>query len=220
MTFGYPVFLELRGRRVVVIGETAVRSGRVEALLAAGATEVVVITEGPASHLAELEAQPGSPVVVKRRGWRATDLDRAFLCVAASQDPEERDQIAREARARGVLVNVMDDVPNCDWSAPAIVRRNDLVIAISTGGASPALARALRERLEAEFGEEWSDVLGVLCAVRRETRDALPDVEERTRRWRAALDVDEAAALVADGRSDELRDRLVERLSRPAEVRT
>ena len=219
MGFGYPVFLELRGRRAIVIGETAVREGKVDGLVAAGASDVVVIAEGPEAHLASIEARLGSSVVVERRRWRASDLDGTFLCVASSNDPAERDAIAFQARSRAVLVNVMDDVPNCDWSAPAIVRRDELVLAISTGGASPALASKLRERLEAEFGEQWGDVLEVVRAVRLGTLDALPDVDERARRWRAALDVDEAAALVADGRSHELRERLTERLLRPQRIR-
>jgi uroporphyrin-III C-methyltransferase / precorrin-2 dehydrogenase / sirohydrochlorin ferrochelatase len=111
-----------------------------------------------------------------------------------------------------VLVNVMDDIPNCDWAAPAIVRRGDLVLAISTGGASPVLAKKLRALLAAEFGEEWSEVLAVLRAVRTETMPLLPDLSERAERWAAALDLAEAASLVGSGRGDELRRRLVDRL--------
>ena len=68
----------------------------------------------------------------------------------------------------------MDDIPNCDWAAPALVRRGELVLAISTGGASPALAKRLRVQLTEEFGEEWSEVLAVLRAVREETLPLLP----------------------------------------------
>ena len=201
MPFGYPVMLELAGRRVVVIGDDAVREGKVDALVAGGADDILVLST-----------------------WEPSDLDGAFLCVAASRDPEERHAIARACRDRGVLVNVMDDVANCDWAAPAVVRRGDLVMTVSTGGASPALAKKLRRDLEARFGEEWSEVLRVLRAVREETIPLLPDFTTRAARWADALDVDEAAALVGDGRADELADRLRERLlgrdERAGRVRT
>jgi precorrin-2 dehydrogenase/sirohydrochlorin ferrochelatase len=190
MPFAYPVFLELEGKRAVVIGSAAVRQGKAEQLRAAGA-HVDVLGDG---------------------AWTPDDLDGALLCVASSADPADRDRIAAEARARGVLVNVMDDIPNCDFAAPAVVRRGDLVLAISTGGRSPALARRLREELEARFGQEWAEILDVLRDVRQRTLPALPDLRERSTRWQAALDLDEAKALVGDGKADELRRRLLERL--------
>ena len=87
MAFGYPIFLELAGRHIVVIGAGAVREGKVEGLLAAGATDVLVVSTGPAAHLDELSAVDG--VTVLRRRWRTTDLEGAFLCVAADADPAE-----------------------------------------------------------------------------------------------------------------------------------
>jgi precorrin-2 dehydrogenase/sirohydrochlorin ferrochelatase len=210
MPFGYPVMLELAGRRCVVIGDDAVRERKVDGLLAAGADDVLVVATAPGARLDELETIDG--VAVERRGWKADDLNGAFLVVAASRDAGERDAIAREARCRRALVNVMDDIPNCDWSAPSIVRRGELVLAIATGGASPALAKKLRAQLSAVYGEEWSEVLAVLRAVRTETMPSLPDFSTRARRWADALDLDEAAALVREGRNDELAARLRERL--------
>ncbi len=218
MPFGYPVMLELAGRRCVVIGSLAVREGKVEGLLAAGATDVLVVASAPDARLADLEVL--DEVVVERRGWRSEDLNGAFLVVASNANAGERDAIAREARSRRVLVNVMDDIPNCDWSAPAIVRRGELVLAIATGGASPALAKKLKAALSEELGEEWSEVLSVLRAVRAETMPALPDLATRARRWGDALDLSEAAALVRDGRADELSSRLRSRLLAPEGVRT
>lgn len=214
MPFGYPVMLELSGRRCVVIGAGAVREGKVEAMVAAGADDVLVVAPGPWDALDELETVDG--VAVERRSWRAADLNGAFLVVAASRDHGERDAIAREARCRRVLVNVMDDIPNCDWSAPSVVRRGELVLAIATGGASPALAKKLRAQLSASFGEEWSEVLAVVRTVRAETMPALPDFATRAHRWAEAIDLDEAAALARDGRGDELAARLRERLLQEA----
>jgi precorrin-2 dehydrogenase len=196
MPFAYPVLLELSGKRAVVIGSFALSERKDVTLREAGA-DVDVFANG---------------------AWRPEDLDGAFVCVASSEDPAERDAIARAARERGALVNVMDDVPNCDFAAPAIVRRGDLVVAIGTGGRSPALARQVREDIQDRYGQEWEEVLSVVGSVRSETLPRLTDLATRARRWRRALDLDEAAALVRAHRSDELRRRLLERLLRDEEV--
>jgi len=190
MPFAYPVFLELRGRHAVVIGALASAEGKAAALREAGAN---------------VDVYPNG-------GWEPEDLDDAFVCVASSEDPDERDAIARTARERGVLVNVMDDVPNCDFAAPALVRRGDLVLAVGTGGRSPAVARKVRVELEERFGPEWAETLAVIAEVRAETLSALGDPATRARRWRRALDLDEAVELVRSGRPDELRRRLTQRL--------
>ena len=210
MPFAFPVSLDLADRRCVVIGSLPVREGKVAALLAGGATDVVVIATTPAATLDALDGLEA--VRVERRGWAPTDLDGAFLAIAWAPEQAERDRLGREARARGVSVNVVDDIPNCDWAMPSIVRRGDLVLAISSGGASPALTKKLRVELEARFGEEWAEVLVVLREVRRETLPLLQDFAERAARWSAALDLDEAAALVRSGGADELRARLRARL--------
>src|SRR5512133_55694 len=171
MAFGYPVLLELGGRRAVVVGELAVEAGKVEGLLAAGA-EVTVVAEGPQAALDRLEQYPR--VVVRRRGY-AGPGDGAVVCVAHDAEPAVRAAIAADARAAGVLVNVMDDVPNCDFAAPAIVRRGDLVIAVGTGGRAPALASRLRADLAARYGPEWAELLAVVGQVRTATLPHLPD---------------------------------------------
>jgi precorrin-2 dehydrogenase/sirohydrochlorin ferrochelatase len=213
--FGYPVFLELAGRTALVIGEEAVRAGKVEGLLEAGCDRILVVATGPAARLDAWEASEAR-VRVRRRGFEPEDLDGAFLVVASSGDEAERATIAREARRRGVLVNVMDDVPNCDWAAPSVVRRGDLVLAISTGGRSPALAKRLRVELDERFGPEWDEVVAALGAVREDVNGSIPSLRERSRRWTRALDLEEAAALVRDGRRDELERRLRRRLSEEA----
>lgn len=191
MPFAYPVLLELGGRRAVVIGALALAERKDVALREAGA-QVDIFANG---------------------AWRPEDLDGAFLCVASSDDRAERDALARAARDRGVLVNVMDDVPNCDFAAPAVVRRGDLVVAIGTGGRSPALARKVREDLEVRYGDEWAELLDVVAEVRRRSMPSLPDPATRAERWRSALDLDEAITLVRAGRSAELRRTLERRLA-------
>jgi siroheme synthase-like protein len=208
--FGFPVLLELGERRCVVIGSLPVREGKVEALLAGGATDVLVVATAPQEQLLELELFEG--VTVAHRAWTSADLRDAFLVIAHDRDAGQRALLAETAQAAGALVNIVDDIPACDWAMPAIVRRGELLLAIGTGGASPALARKLRERFEAEYGPEWAEILRVLRNVRQDTMPLLPDFSERSARWRAALDVDEAVALVQAGEVDEFRNRLVARL--------
>jgi len=188
--FAYPISLDVAGKRAVVIGSEAVAQGKADALRAAGA-DVVVVQDRP---------------------FRPEDLDGAFVCVASSPDPRERAAIFRAARDRHVLANVMDDTQHCDFAAPAVVRRGELTIAIATGGRSTALARRLREELETRFGPEWEQVLEVIGEARSETLPALPDLPDRILRWQRALDLDEVERLVREGRPDEARTRLVERL--------
>lgn len=215
MAFGYPVLLELAGRRAVVAGAFAVEAGKVEGLLVAGAG-VTVIARGPEEALARLERDPR--VTVHRRDYRGPeDLAGAVLCVASAPEPGARDAIAADARAAGVLVNVMDDVPNCDFAAPAIVRRGDLIVAIGTGGRAPALAGRLRAELGRRFGPDWTELVELVGQVRTATLPHLPDFEDRSRRWKAALDLDELERLIAAGQGDlaatRLRDRLLEGLA-------
>jgi len=209
MAFGYPISLEVSGRRAVVIGRMAVAQGKPEALLQAGA-QVTVIAEGPRRMLDKLEREVGA--TVKRRKYEPGDLEGAFVCVASSDDPEIRAAIHAEARWRRVLVNVMDDVPHCDFAAPAVVRRGDLAIAISTGGRSPALARRLREELSEQFDPRWAELLDLLGEVRTETLPDLPDYGERARRWQEALDVDVLLGLLGQGKRREARVFLLGRL--------
>jgi precorrin-2 dehydrogenase/sirohydrochlorin ferrochelatase len=209
MAFGYPITLEVEGRTAVVIGRTAVAQGKADGLAEAGA-RVTVISPGPRQALERLEAH--ERVTILRRDYQQGDLEGAFVCVASSDDPQVRAAIHAEGRWRKVLVNVMDDVPHCDFAAPALVRRGDLAIAISTGGRSPALARRLREQLSGQFDERWGELLALLGEVRAETLPALPIYGERARRWQEALDVEVLLQLIGEGRRREARAFLLRRL--------
>lgn len=190
MAFGFPIMLEVAGRTAVAIGPPSVMATKVRQLREAGARV--------------RERAPGD--------WSPSDLDGAVVCVAWSPDASEREAIAREARDRRVLVNVMDDIANCDFAAPAFVRRGELVIAIATGGRSPMLARKIRELIENAFGPEWEDASAVLAELREESLAAIPDMRERANRWYDALDLDEVADLARASRLAELRARLSRRL--------
>lgn len=216
MPFAYPINLELQGRRAVVIGEFAVRERKHQGLLAAGA-EVTIIAQEPSIILDALETE--GRVKVVRRGYEPGDLAGAFVAVVSSNDADEREAMWQESRDAHVLLNCMDDIPHCDWAAPALVRRGDLILAISTGGRSPALAKRLKDDLSRQLGPEWTDMLEVLGEVREDTLPKLPDMRDRARRWQRALDLDELRDLVRDGEPHEaarrLRNRLLEGIATP-----
>jgi len=154
----YPVYLDLMGRRCLVVGGGQVALRKVEGLLEAGA-EVTVIAPEVAAAMPE-------EVTVIRRPFHPADLDGVMLVIAATNDEQVNWQVAKEAEDCGILVNVVDDPPNCSFILPSVVRRGALCIAISTGGASPTLARRLREQLETEFGPEYAQLIELMHTLR------------------------------------------------------
>lgn len=205
--FRYPVALELAGRRCVVIGGGAEAERKARALVEAEAT-VVVVADTCTAGLAAL-ARCGELTLVPRR-YRDGDLAGAFLVVAAGGDPEESAAVFAEAEARRVLCNTVDDTAHCHFAVPAVVRRGELLLAVSTGGRSPALAKRLRRRLTEQLGWEYEVLVDVLGDVRAEALPARPTMDFATwaRRWEAVLEEeDDLIALIASGRVDDARGR-------------
>jgi precorrin-2 dehydrogenase/sirohydrochlorin ferrochelatase len=181
----YPVFMRVAGRPCLVVGGGDVAARKVDDLLRADAVVTVVspvVVSAIAAHARCARLRHHA------RCYRATDLTGAFLVYAATGDEALHNQIAAEARAAGVLLNVVDRPHLCDFITPAIMERGDLIIATSTSGASPALARRIRMRLERLFGPEYAVALRVLGALRaRLTRDAVAPAE-RTRILHSIVD--------------------------------
>ena len=203
----FPVSLELAGRRCVVIGGGAVAERRIEALLAAGAAVTVVSPE--LTSLLTAMAAVGRIRHVAR-DYQAGDLGGAVLALTATDDPGVTAAVAVEARAGAVWLNAADDPAHCDFLLPAVVRRGILTVAVASGGASPALTRALREHLDATLGAEWA-ALGELAAeARRGLRASGRSADAGA--WRRALAAD-VRELLATGRVAEARRRLRARLA-------
>jgi siroheme synthase-like protein len=182
--FGYPVFLELRGRTVFVAGGGAEAAGKILGLLGVGGHVVAWAPE----HL-QTSAFDGDEAVelVGGRFDRAL-LDDAVIAIVATGDRTLDREIAAEARASRVLVNTMDDIPNCDWSAPAILRRGDLTIAIGTGGIAPALAVRLRDRAAHDVGPEYGVLLALFGEVRPRIMATGRSFRDRRRLWYGLVD--------------------------------
>lgn len=202
----YPVFLEMTARPCVVIGGGGVAERKVEALIEAGAS-VTLIAPALTARLAALVTEGRIRHV--SREYRLGDLAGSELAFVATDNGEVNAAVAREGQERGVWVNAADDPAHCDFILPSVLRRGELVVAVATGGTSPALSRAIREELEAYFTEDYAVLAGVAAEVRRELRQngRVPDAET----WRRALDGD-LRRLIAEGRREEAKARLLWRL--------
>ena len=161
----YPIFLEMNDRRCVVIGGGAVAERKVEGLLAAGA-KVTVVSPALKGGLQRLLSRGAIRHLPHEH--RAGDLAGYDLAFVAMDDPELNAAACGEARSQNIWVNSADDPAHCDFLLPAVIRRGDLVVAVSTGGASPALARVIREELEEVFTADYAQLLKIAGEVRRE----------------------------------------------------
>lgn len=180
----YPVFLRLEGQPCLVVGGGAVAERKVRALLAAGAS-VRVVSPTLNEALAGL-AREGRILYV-RRGYRPGDLAGVLLVVAATASPGLNARIARECRARRILVNVVNAPEAGNFVVPAVLRRGALVVAVSTEGKSPLLARLLRDELAARYGPEYAELPELLGRLRKALRGDPARREEIAERVLAAL---------------------------------
>ncbi len=153
MTSLFPMFIKLEGRQCLVVGAGKVGEPKIGALLETGARIRVVARE--ASPAVREWARQGR-VELELRPFQAADLDGTFLAVVATSSRTLNERVYREAQMRGVLCNVVDVPDLCDFFYPAIVRRGDLQIAVSTAGQSPSLAQKIRQQLEKQFGPGYA----------------------------------------------------------------
>ena len=212
MPFRYPVALELSGRRCVVTGGGREAEGKARALIEADA-DVVVIAPRLSDGFGAL-ARRGELTHIPRR-YRPGDLAGAFLVIAADSDRAIRAEVFAEAESERVLCNAVDDVEHCHFAVPSIVRRGELLLAISTGGRAPALAKRIRRRLTEQYGWQWEALVDVLGEVRAETLPARTvDFATWAARWQGVLDREEELLdLLTEGRIDEVRARVYRALN-------
>lgn len=207
--FGFPVFVDVRGRRVFVGGGGHEATRKAAALAELGAD--VLLWSAADGAATTSSGVAGVELVVG--AYRAALLDGAFLAIAATGDRSLDRRIATDARARRVLVNTVDDVPLCDWTTPAILRRGGLTIAVGTGALAPALAVRLRDRIGAELGPEYGDLLDLLGDLRPRIAASGRPFGERRQLWYALVDGPALEHLRA-GRRDAAREALVADLDR------
>jgi precorrin-2 dehydrogenase/sirohydrochlorin ferrochelatase len=161
----FPIFLKLEGRRCLVVGAGKVGEPKIRSLLVAHAEVLVVAPE--ATETVQGWAESGA-ITWNRRGFESSDLGGAVLVIAATSSAVVNQMVFVEAQLRGILCNSVDDPEHCDFFYPAVVRRGDFQVAISTAGHSPALAQRLRSELEEQFGPEYAGWVSELGKVRQE----------------------------------------------------
>lgn len=172
----YPIFLELAGRRAVVIGGGAVAVRKAQALLAAGA-RLVVVAERVDDMLTALCARHDAKLI--RSKYSKNYLAGAVLVIAATNNRQVNMQIYKDCQELEILCNVVDDPEFCDFFVPAVVKRGDLQIAISTEGYCPAYAGHLRKKLEGAISEKHGDFLAELEALRKRIIKDVPEPADR-----------------------------------------
>ena len=205
----YPVFLDIAGKPVVVIGGGNIAHQKVAGLLKAGA-EVTVISPELNEEMASLANVGGFRHV--ERDYEPGDLEGYLLAFVATDDRSVNATVAAEGRERRVWVNAVDDPPYCDFIMPGIAQQGDLIVAVSTSGTSPAMARKMREEIEAFLTEDYALMLELAAEVRAELREQDIIVDPET--WNRALD-GELKQLLADGKRAQAKKRLLRSLSEP-----
>jgi len=194
----YPVNLILEGRHCLVVGGGTVAARKIEGLVACGAVVTVVAPDvAPA-----IEAMG---VAVHRRPYARPEARGYRLVLAATDDPAVNRTVYEDAEAAGVWVNAADEPASCSFTLPSTVRRGDLLVTVSTGGQSPAMAAWMRRRMEADLGEEYA----VLLQLVSEERAALKAQGRSTEGldWLSALDSN-MLELIRQGEIDRARERL------------
>ena len=160
----YPVFLDIQGRRCLVVGGGSVGTRKVNILLQCGADVTVVSLE--ATQAMQALCRKGS-IELKLRAYQSEDLVGMFLVIGATNNEALNSRISADAQARNILCNIVDRPGSSNFIVPSIVHRGDLVLAISTSGRSPAFAKKLRQEFEAQFGWEYADFLHLMGAIRK-----------------------------------------------------
>ena len=164
MTNLFPMFLKLEGKQCLVVGAGKIGEPKIGGLLETGARiRVVSLDASPAVR----EWARAGKIELEVRSFSAEDLDGAFLAMVATNSRTLNERVYREAQSRGVLCNVVDVPDLCDFFYPAIVRRGDLQIAVSTAGQSPSLAQKIRQQLEKQFGPGYASWVAELGETRQ-----------------------------------------------------
>lgn len=198
----YPVYLDLKGRDVLVVGGGAIAEGKALQLVEAGARVTVVSPE-----LTEaLRAAADRVKITHLDGsFREGYLNGAFLVISATDDPKVNEAVSKAAKERGLFCNVVNQPDLCNFITPALVTRGGLQISVSTGGGSPTLTQRVKREVAALIGEEYGALLELAAEMRAESKHRIADFERRKEALRAFVESG-ALDLIRAGRRDEARD--------------
>ena len=172
----YPIYLSLKNTLCIVIGGGGVAERKVRSLLKNGA-RVTVISPELTAGLSAL-VKKGEITHIKDR-FKRKYVKQARLVIGATSDNEVNREIYEDSQKKGILVNIVDSPKYCDFIVPSVVERKDLVIAISTSGKSPALAKKIRKEIEAAYGEEYAEFLSLMGRIRKRVISRIRDQKKR-----------------------------------------
>ena len=173
----YPIFIDVENHDVVIVGGGDVCARKAETMMRYGARVTIVSPE----FTSEIEqwAQDGK-LALRRKRYESSDLDGASIVIASTNDTSVNEQVAVDARARKLPVNVVDVPRLCEFIVPAIIEKGSVTIAVSTGGKSPALARTLKEDLYRSIGPEYAEANDILGTLRDGAKEVLPtDIDRK-----------------------------------------
>ena len=204
----YPILLNIQGKRCVVIGGGKVALRKAKMLLDCGAN-IIVISPKPHPDMVKLSKK--KTLRLTQRDYETRDLRKAAVVIACTDVKKVNRKVADDAKKAGVLVNVADDAEPSDFVLPSFFRRGNLLVAVSTSGVSPALARRIRTKLEKDFGEEYASLLSLIGEVRSTLKRKGNIVDTGT--WQEALDLDPLMRLMKAGRWEKAMTFLLSRLT-------
>jgi precorrin-2 dehydrogenase / sirohydrochlorin ferrochelatase len=200
----YIACLRLKGRRCLVIGGGDIGLEKVEGLLACDADVTLV---APEAHPALRELAEEGSIRWERREYESGDLDGCLIAIAATDDTDVNIRVFDDAERRAMLVNVVDVPPLCNFILPAIVRTGPLAVAISTAGASPALAKRMKREIAELFGEPYAELAVLLNDARGWAKGTLPTYQDRKEFFEGIVNGDpDPIELLRAGRAAEVRD--------------
>jgi precorrin-2 dehydrogenase/sirohydrochlorin ferrochelatase len=202
----YPVYLDLRDRPCLVIGGGTVAERKALSLLKAGA-EVTIVSPTITSKLQELSRS--GKITHRQKNFAEKDLSGALLVIAATDSPEMNAMAAQACKKKQIMVNVAVPPDESSFIVPSVVERGELSIAVSTSGASPALAKKIRHELEALYGTEYALFLERLAEIRKRVLEEVPDEEKRRAIFQALVDSD-VIDLLKQGRARDAEMRMTE----------
>lgn len=198
----YIACLKLSGRKSVVVGAGEIGLEKIEGLLACDGDVTVVAPEAE-PEVQKLAAE--GTIKWEQRTYESSDVEGAFMIIAATNDTDVNIRVFNDAEARGMLVNVVDVPPLCNFILPAITRSGPIAIAISTAGASPALAKRMKREIAETFGEPYADLAIILNDARGWAKGMLPTYNERKDFFEGIVNGDpDPVQLLREGRADEV----------------
>jgi siroheme synthase-like protein len=203
----YPISLNIQGRKCLVVGGGQVALRKVKTLLEHNAN-VKVVSPILCSELNQLATDGAIRTI--QRDYKSEDLQHAFISIAATDNVKTNERVASEARRRGILVNVVDDPKNSDFIVPSCLKRGNVIIAVSTSGRSPALARKIRSELEKNVKAEYEHLAVIADEVRSELKQQ--GITASSDAWQEILNSNSLIELLKQGKNQEAKKIMLTRL--------